>query len=226
MALKSFKGILILGEQHIFGELAQIITLGIQANSIMKIMFRADRNNQTLEEYTQTVKEIENRADEISFKISEDITAGAVSPNIIDNLIECVHLSDDIVDMYYYLSRELYRMSKANLTNTPMPQEAEWTRLFENLCELADKALERVLQTLKASSVPQMMQLRKEIEEIERQGDDIKDAGFDRLYRQADQMQFLQFRHYSELLQKCDDILDNCEDLSDLLVSVVTSILK
>ena len=70
------------------------------------------------------------------------------------------------------------------------------------------------------------MQLRKEIETLEEQGDDVKDMGFDRLYRITPTLQYLQFSHYSELLHKCDDVLDTCEDFSDLIVSIVTSITK
>jgi uncharacterized protein Yka (UPF0111/DUF47 family) len=71
-----------------------------------------------------------------------------------------------------------------------------------------------------------ILQTRKEIEDIEERGDDIKDQGFDRLYSIASKLNFLEFYHYQELLHKCDDILDSCEDFSDLIVSVVTSILK
>jgi len=70
------------------------------------------------------------------------------------------------------------------------------------------------------------LQCRKEIEALEEQGDDIKDAGLDKLYSMASGMHFLQFYHYSEMLHKSDDILDTCEDFSDVIVSIVTSILK
>ena len=63
----------------------------------------------------RAVQLLEKKSDEIAFKISEDITSGAISPNIIDNLLECVHVADDIVDLYYYISRELNRMAKAYL---------------------------------------------------------------------------------------------------------------
>jgi uncharacterized protein len=105
-------------------------------------------------------------------------------------------------------------------------QEVEWISLYENLFALADKSLSKLKQALATSSVTEILQLRKEIEDLEEQGDDIKDAGFDKLYELAPKLHFLQFYHYSELLHKCDDLLDSCEDLSDLIVSVVTSILK
>ncbi len=224
--MKNLKGILVLGERNIFGELAQIVAIAAEANTIMKIMFKTGYNDQALTENMHAVKALEKKSDEVAFKLGEDITGGAVSPNIIDNLIECVQVADDIVDIYYYLSRELCRMSKANPTDFTVHQEAEWVAIYENMFALADKSLSKLQQALSTSSVPEILQLRKEIEALEEQGDDIKDAGFDKLYSVAPKMHFLQFYHYSELLHKCDDILDSCEDLSDLIVSVVTSILK
>jgi hypothetical protein len=103
---------------------------------------------------------------------------------------------------------------------------ADWDSVYENIFALAEKSLLKLKQALSSSNVTEILELRKEIEALEEQGDDIKDAGFDRLYSIAPKLQYIQFYHYSELLHKCDDILDSCEDFSDLIVSVVTSILK
>jgi uncharacterized protein len=224
--LKSLKGILVVGEKNIFSKLAQIIAIATEANTITKIMFKIGYNDQALSENMHAIRTMEKKSDEIAFKLSEDITSGAVSPNLIDNLIECVHVSDNIVDIYYYLSRELCRMSKANPVDFSVHQDAEWVALYENMFALAEKSLAKLKQALSTGSVPEILLLRKGIEALEEQGDDIKDAGFDKLYALAPRLHFLQFYHYSELLHKCDDILDSCEDLSDLIVSVVTSILK
>ena len=172
-----------------------------------------------------SVQLIEKKSDEIAFKISEDITSGAISPNIIDNLLESVQVADDIVDVYYYLSREMNRMSKAYSAGFEL-QEADWDSVYENMLDLAEKALIKLNQALSSSNVAEILQLRKEIEALEEQADDIKDQGFDRLYSIAPKLHYLQFAHYSELLHKCDDILDSCEDFADLIVSVVTSIIK
>jgi uncharacterized protein len=214
------------GERNIFGELAQIVNIASEANAIMKIMFKTEYNDQALSDNMHVIKVLEKKSDEIAFKLSEDITGGAVGPNIIDNLIECVQVADDIVDLYYYLSREMCRMSKAHPVDFAVHQEIEWIALYENLFALADKSLSKLKQALSTASVPEILQLRKDIEVLEEQGDDLKDAGFDKLYAVAPRLHFLQFYHYSELLHKCDDVLDSCEDLSDLIVSVVTSILK
>ncbi len=225
--IKGLKGFLVLGERKIFGELAQIIAIAAESNIIMKIMFKASSDNdELLTENMHAIRALEKKSDEIAFKLSEDIMGGAVSPNIIDNLIESVQVSDDIVDLYYYLSRELCRMSRANPTDFTIHEEAQWVSIYENMFALADKSLSRLQQMLSTDNVSEILNLRKEVESLEEQGDDIKDAGFDRLYGAAPRLHFLQFYHYSELLHKCDDILDSCEDLSDLIVSVVTSILK
>ena len=224
--MKSLKGILVVGEKNIFAELAEIITIAAEANSTVRKMFKLGSNVEALTENMHAVRDLEKKSDLVAFKLSEDITGGAVSPNIIDNLIESAHVADNIVDTLYYLSRDLDRMSKANPAEFPVRIEVEWISVFENMFALADKSLSKLKQALSTGSVPEILQLRKEIEALEEQGDDIKDTGFDKLYASATKMHFLQFYNYSEMLHKADDVLDLCEDLSDLIVSIVTSVLK
>lgn len=224
--MKSLKSILVIGEKNVFSELTQIIDIAAEANAILKIMFQKGYDEPALTQNMHAIRALEKKSDDITFKLAEDITGGAISPNIIDNLIECTHVADNIVDLYYYLSRELNRMCKSNLTHCNYHREAEWVALYEQLLAIADQCFIKLKQALTTGNVKEILQIRKEIETLEEQGDDIKDAGFDNLYTNASKMHFLEFYHYSEVLHKCDDILDSCEDLSDLLVSVVTSILK
>jgi uncharacterized protein len=223
--LKSLKGIWVVGEKNVFSELTQIVAIAAEANTLVSRMFMMAYKEKELTEAMRAVQSLEKKSDEIAFGISEDITSGAISPNIIDSLLECVHVADDIVDLYYYLSRELDRMTKAYSAGFEI-HHTDWNSEYENLFALAEKSLSKLKQALSTSNVKEILELRKEIEALEEQGDDIKDAGFDRLYSLAPKLHYLQFYHYSELLHKCDDILDSCEDFSDLIVSVVTSILK
>lgn len=224
--MKNFKGFLVLGERNIFGELSQIVSIAAQANAILKVMFKDCYSKQVLTENMHAVRVLEKKSDEIAFKLNEDITAGAVSPNLIDDLIESTHLADNIVDIILYLSRELSRMANANITDLKLQEEVEWAEVYTKMLAFVDQALPKLQLMLSTGSVPQILQLHQEIEALEEKGDDIKDAGFDKLYSVALKLHFLQFYHYSEMLHKSDDILDTCEDLSDVLVSIVTSILK
>jgi len=221
--MKNFKGILVLGEKNIFGELSQIISVAIEANNNLKVMFKDCCNSQALMDRVGTIRDLERKSDEISFKLNEEITAGAISPNLIDDLIESTHLADNIVDVIFYLSRELNRMAKVN---TALHQEVEWTEVYLQMLALVDQSLPKLQSMLSSSNVQQILQLRKEVEALEEKGDDIKDAGLDRLYSAASDMNFLQFYNFSEMLHKSDDLLDTCEDLADVIVSIVTSIFK
>jgi uncharacterized protein Yka (UPF0111/DUF47 family) len=223
--LKNFKGILVVGERNVFSQLSQIVSIAIEANALVYTMFKSDYKEKKLSEIMREVQLLEKKSDEIAFKISEDITSGAISPHIIDNLLECVQTADDIVDLYYYLSRELSRMAKAYVAGYDL-EHADWDSVYENMLDLAEKSLSKLKQALASSNMAEILALRKDIEDLEEQGDDIKDQGFDRLYSIAPKLHYLQFSHYQELLHKCDDVLDSCEDFSDLIVSVITSILK
>ncbi len=224
--MKSFKQAIVIGEENIFGELSQIILVASEANVKLIGMLSDCKNERCLDEGMQAIRILENKSDKIAFKINENITSGAVSPNILEHLLECVHIADDIVDTYYYQARELCRMYKARFPYSEAVEDAEWIAVFKSLLELAEKALAKVRKVLLISDLRELMELRREIEELEGQGDEIKDKGFDALYREAPHIHYLQFYHYSELLHKFDDILDGCEDLSDLVLSVITSIVK
>jgi len=224
--VKSFKRILVVGEKNIFGELSQIIVIAAEANRNLISMLDDCKNEECLDAGMQAIRGLEHKSDLIAFKVNESITAGAVSPNILEHLLESVHIADDIVDTYYYQSRELCRMYRAKFPYSEELEDSQWIAIFKSLLELADQALAKVQQILANSDLSEILKLRQEIEALEQQGDEIKDRGFDFLYREAPRMHYLQFYHYSELLHKFDDILDGCEDLSDLVLSIITSILK
>jgi uncharacterized protein Yka (UPF0111/DUF47 family) len=225
--VKALKSILVIGERNIFAELAEIVTIAAQANVIVKAMFKLGYTDKAiLTQNMHHVRNLEKQSDEVAFNLSEDISSGAVSPNIIDNLNESSHVADNIVDTLYYISRELARMGKANSAEFNIPQEADWIDTFEKMFTLGDASLSKLKQALTTSDFSEILQLRKEIEAIEEEADDVKDLGFDKLYAFATKLNFLQFYHYVELLHKSDDVLDECEDLADLMVSIVTSILK
>jgi len=223
--LKSLKGIFVVGEKNIFIELTQIIDIGTESNTLASSTFSLDFKEKDVTDAMHNMQTLERKSDEIAFKISEDITSGAISPNIIDDLLRSVQVADDIVDLYYYLIRERDRMEKVYSAGFEMKRPG-WDSVYVNILALAEKSLSKLKQALSSSSLAEILGLRKEIETIEEQGDVLKDEGFDRLYNMTPNLHYLQFYHYSELLHKCDDVLDSCEDLSDLIVSVVTSILK
>jgi uncharacterized protein Yka (UPF0111/DUF47 family) len=224
--LRNVKRVLVVGEKTIFRELSEIVDIAKEANSIMTHMLLDGLKGKPLTDAMQAIKTLEKKSDDVAFKVSEDITSGAVSQNVLDDLLESVQRADTLLDLYYSLSRELGRMSNVKLEGSQIGYESEWAPLFEKMLSLAGNAFPKVENLLATSNPSEMSEIRRDIETIEEQGDDIKDAGFDKLYAESSKLSFVQFIHYSEILHKLDDILDACEDLSDLAVSTVTSILK
>lgn len=224
--MKKFKQVLVVGEENVFRELAEILELGVQSNEVMSRLFFNGYKAAALTESMQAIHSLEKQSDDVAFKVSEDITSGAISPNVLDDLLESVQRADNILDLYYGLSRELGRMSKVEVASSDLSYEAEWRPVFGKLLDLAGKAILKAKELLGASNLDSMMAIRKEIEAFEEQGDDVKDGGFDKLYGDASKLSYIEFVHYSEVLHILDDILDTCEDLSDLVVSIVKSITK
>ncbi len=181
-------------------------------------------SSSSLTALNEDIRLLEKQADQLSFAIRSGITGGAVNPNVLDNLLECVDLADSIVDDYFWVSRELLRISKVTFSNGLSAQTAEMETLLIKFLDLAEKGMMILLEMLRASNLGKITELRNDIELLEEEGDNIKDHGFDMLYASAQDMHYLQFAHLSEMLQKFDDILDSCEDMADLLVSITTTI--
>ena len=225
MNLRDLKGMMVIGEKKVFGEIAGIIEISRKANSIMISMLSEDDGKDRLSEY-EAIRLLEKKSDDISFGIKADVTNGAISSNILDNLLESVEMADSIVDDFYYISRELNRLRSTKFGSGG----DEWLNPFNGMMltmlKLADSAMEALINMLRSTNLSEMRELRKQIERFEEEGDNIKDSAFDRLYGLAADMHYLQFNHVSDMVHKIDDILDGCEDVSDLVLAVATSISK
>lgn len=223
--MKSIKGILVVGEKNIFSELSQIVDIASEANTVLGKMFKMTTTDSRLTESLRAVQTLQKKASEVGFKVSEDITGGAISPNVIDSLLASAASIDDVVHTCLHISRELDRMAIAYSAGLEV-HHADWDSVFDNMLELIEKSLAKLKQALLSSNMAEILGLHKEIQALEEQGDEVKDQGFDRLYGVAPQLNYLEFYHYQKMLHNLEDILNDCSDFASLIVSVVTSILK
>jgi len=222
MNLKSFSRLLVVGEKKVFGEIAEIVKIANEANQILTRMLKEPQLESLLPENLK-MAEVEKRADDVAFRVRHDITDGAVNPTVLDNLLECVEVADGMVDKYHYLARELTRIARAK-SDENSNRIAIADSAFLSMLELADYSAAKLLELLAESDMNRIREKRREIEELEEKGDEIKDDSFDELYRMAPSMHYLYFAHYSDVLYAMDDVLDANEDLADLVVTIITSI--
>ncbi len=82
-----------------------------------------------------------------------------------------------------------------------------------------------MLRKMQASDdLAEIKRLRKEIEGYEEKGDEIKDNLFDFAYNAK--IGFRSFYHLFEVAHQADDMLDNCEDSSDIYLTIMSSIIS
>lgn len=222
---RRFRELFVVGEKRIFQRMDHIIDLGIESKEIVKRMLNAD-NISTIAQLNEEVITLEKKSDEIAFALSGEITSGAISSNVLDNLLECVDMSDNILDNFHYISREIKRTGRLRIDAKELGNLLAFQSQLNDLLDLAEEAMKALKTLLSAKDLGSMQSVRLEIESIEERGDNVKDSSFDKLYFMAPSMHYLQFIHISELVHKLDDILDSCEDISDLLLAVATSISK
>jgi hypothetical protein len=214
---------LVIGERKAFREMADMITITRKANALMiEMLTQPNRNGLALK--VEQIKLLEKSSDELAFKLKAHITNGAVSPTIIDNMLSCAEVADSMIDDYYVASRELMRMANVEFDRESGERKVELDSALVMMLENASYAISILEGLLAATDVAEITEKRQEIEHVEEETDNVKDNAFDKLYAFAPTMHYLRFTHYLELLHIFDNIVDGCEDLSDLFVSVITSI--
>jgi predicted phosphate transport protein (TIGR00153 family) len=220
MVLDRLRRLLVVGERKAFQGIGEILRIAKESNTVMKSMLSGDSGD--LKAGQERIRLLEQKSDELCFDIKSNVINGAISPSIQDNLLACIELADDIVDAYHYAAREVNRAANLGLPGGARVRELDETLL--DMLELADRALDMVSSMLEVEDSVGEGDFRRGIQKLEEEADNVKDAGFDRLYTLSSSLHYTQFLHYTELLHKFDDILDACEDISDLIVQITSSV--
>ncbi len=200
------------GEEKLILKFNNIVEIGLDAIGALERLIGKGGN-------IDRIRALEKESDEVAFEITENITSGAIAPNLIDNMLELVDKEDNIIDCTYNLAREFLRYK---IKDRKLDKKIR-AKLVEML-GLANNALLVMKKMHKSSRIDEVSRYRKEIERLEEEGDEIKDRLFDDVYKEK--MDFKTFYHIIELVHQADDILDNCEDSSDIFMTVMSSIIS
>ncbi len=206
---KLFEG----GEESIIGGSLEIIRIAKEANKELLKLVNSNGND------INPIKTLERESDRKVFQLQQKITSGAVSPNIIDDMLKLIDLEDSIVDSIYNLARELVRYNLPDQKANDLLKKS-----MADTIQMVDGALVALEKMSSSSNIEVIRTERGEIEALEQQGDDIKDALLDYVYR--DLNDFKSFHHINESAHKADDILDDCEDASDMFLSIMVSVMS
>lgn len=206
---KLFKG----GEEDIIGSTEEIIKLAKESNKELLKLVNGDRNDIT------TIKALEKESDKKVFLLTQKITSGAVSPNILDDMLKLMDMEDNIVDSIYNLAREIVRYDVPDKKAKKLLQNC-----ITSTIQMVDSALDAMQKMTASSNIEEIRQYRSDIEALEQKEDDIKDSLLDYVYNDGNE--FKSFHYITEVAHRADNILDACEDASDMFLSIMLSVMS
>jgi len=214
------------GEKEAFERISLLAGLGEDALVLLvKILSRTDNNLAMVESDTGKISELEKEGDRITQSIEEEIGRGSISASLANDFGRLVDCVDSVLDRAHAVSRQLRRMAQG-----PVHKSREFDASFRKeqvrLVEIGRQEL-RLLRELLAtagSDRTKAMAMAREIEELEEKGDDVKDAMLDEIYGSWEKLDFAAFNNYIRTTIEADDILDLCEDASDLVIAVTKAL--
>jgi len=213
------------GEKKLFEVLARHANLTEKAVDQLLSMFSEGlKDPEVAERYTAEIARLEREGDEIARRLEEEISGGAVTAPLTADFAELVDTVDSVLDGAHSISREIQRHCKYYF---PGESQVELD-IYKKVGKLVLLGREGVKKLKKLFStggnLAEASTVAKQIEDIEEQADDVKDDILDEVYRQAKDVEHWTFHHLIQVTVEADDMLDNCEDASDLVVAILTSL--
>ena len=216
--------LLVLGERQALQDLMVYTDLAQKATDILSSQLLQPSIEQ--EESVGKIRAIEKQGDDLTMSLKSDITQGAINSTLLGHLLNLVETCDDILDKTLYLSREVYRMSHFLHLNPELAgyvKDEAYTK-FSRMLDYNKKALTNLQNMLNANDLEHLKTERKAIESLEEVVDDIKDDLIDQVYVDAKGLHYLVFTHVMNTVHRIDDLLDDCEDASDLVMTISNSV--
>jgi len=217
------KRLLVVGEKNILSRLSEYPLIGINSSDNLILMLKNAPSD--VEKYNEIIRNNEKAGDEMDINFRHEATSGAISSSLMDNILLLIEKCDDVLDKSYYSSREINRFNINYTKNNDELNIVDYSyNKFMEILENNKKALTLVHNILNETDLSKMRDDRKNIESIEENVDEIKDNIIDYTYKNSNKISYLVFEHLNTLAHALDDLLDDCEDISDLVFTIMLSV--
>ncbi len=205
--ISSINGI---GEQKVMLDSRKLMGTAQKGSRMLEKVLKGDQNLDRLHELkSQSYEEV--------FNLSNSITSGAISPNLIPDMLQLIGLEYKVVDMIFVLSRSLTRY---RIRNPGAKRYVNEKISASN--ELVAKAISAIYLMHTEDKIDSIKRLRNQVKLIEEQGDEIKEDLLK--YAYGKKMDYKEFYHVTNLAYISDDVLDACEDAADMLMNIMLAI--
>ncbi len=219
------KRLMVVGERQVLQKMTYYAELIESSSNYILEMISGE--NENLETLAENVYEKEKEGDSLTFNLKNIITSGAIGSNLMDNFLELAETFDDILDKSYWISREVVRARNSPLFKDE--REKFIRSVYSNFIDIINSnvsASKLIKQILEANNLEEIRTKREEIERLEQDVDEMKDGIIDLLYKKSDSISYLAFNHLNSMVHILDDMLDGCEDVSDIVLTIVQSVSK
>jgi len=192
-------------------------------NDLMKML---DCSNLEISQYKETIRKNEMDGDHLTFELKNEITNGAITPNLMDSFNLLIDKCDDILDRLYYMSREILRYQDFLLTSGQDVKEktCQYYSKLRNMLIYNLDAQKSIMEMLEQNTIEKMVSLWSRVSGLEEEVDDLKDELLDSIYKEANKLHYLTFLHLAEITHKIDDLLDTSQDIADILINVAITV--
>lgn len=224
--IKRVRGFFVPGEKDAFQRIQELAGLAEEALQLLvKILAQPSNGLKDIESYTDRINALEKDGDLITQSFEEMLGRGSMMASLDYDFSRLADNVDSILDRAHGLSRQLRRV-----TRRPLREAKEFDSDIRkeqiSLIEigLAQLRMFRKLLNAAGSNRDEAIKLARQIEDLEEQGDDVKDSMLDEIYGSWEKLDFASFHNYLETTIEADDILDLCEDASDLVMAITKAL--
>ncbi len=181
-----------------------------QAHEFNKLFSTADKEQQR--QIIKKVKELENKGDEITHKIFLELSANFITPFDREDIHELATCIDDIAD---YIQGTASRIE--------LYQVGELSKTMELLSEVLVKQVSEIDTAVKdmknMRNAERVREAIVRINSLENHADDLFDEAIARLF--AEEVPALELIKIKEILSNLETATDKCEDVANVLESIL-----
>lgn len=221
--IRRVKGFFQLGERDAFTRIDELAGLGEESlHLLVKILTNSPNGLSDIDTCTNRISVLEKQGDKIVQSLEEMFGRGSISAILMREFERLADSVDSVLDRAHALSRQIRRVTKRPLREAKQFDSIIRTEQVR-LIEIGLRQLQSLRRLFNAagSDMNQSLELAKEIERLEEQGDDVKDNMLDEIYGSWEILDYASFHNYLETTIEADDILDRCEDASDLVIAIL-----
>tara|TARA_Y100000310_G_scaffold107162_2_gene105608 strand:+ start:9806 stop:10444 length:639 start_codon:yes stop_codon:yes gene_type:complete len=159
-------------------------------------------------DFVRRIKDIEHKGDDLTYNITSILDKTFVTPIDKEDIYELTMLLDDVIDLIYQTSVRIfiYKINKIDI-------------YIEKLTQIVIEIVEKIDQgILEVRNLKNMKQLCVEVHTLENKADNVYIAALSKLFEGKIVIDVIKYKEIYELLE---NITDKCEDVSNVIESIV-----